>query len=123
MRPVTASDVAFSEVIEWAYNEEPTNFPPPSHKIEEAINNWTAAVVDAAFDRWGCSDEECPGRPEWDRALDEVEREATEGLQEAMADLARARMMAALVKFVDGHPEAPRKVSREREEAIQGMRP
>lgn len=58
----------------------------PSMAIESAVSAGTSAIIDGLVDRWDCENDECPGRPAWDRALSETWDRITDNAEETMRE-------------------------------------
>lgn len=111
-REVAVSEEAIAQAIEAAYDASAPSDRrmgrlSPRWSIIQAVETWRYRILEHAFDRWPCDDEECPARPGWDVALDRLAEELREDkLAERMADVFRGHMIGLLADYVRAHPDA-----------------
>lgn len=76
-----------------------------------AVDELAGRSLGATFDRyprWRCSDDDCPGRPDWDRALDARYTDERERLADLVERLLRDELAATVARFEADHPEVAR---------------
>lgn len=80
--------------------------------VSDAVYTWLGALLDSdvsPFTRWTCNDDNCPGRPEWDKAVSEFYNRVGEKLSNDLDDQFRRVMRKELKTFIANHPDLPLK--------------
>lgn len=93
-------------IFDEAMDERPGLNTPPSLAIESAVSSATSAIIERLIERWDCDNDECPGRPAWDKALSESWERIDANAEETMREAFRAVVIRELEAFAKAHPEA-----------------
>lgn len=99
-----------SDAIAAAGDMKGNSRPSPVAQLEDIVWDWTYNFPhDALWQRWSCENDNCPGRPDYDKRLSELFAEVTDDhLIERLSSLIEDRLAVAARKFAAEYPEAPR---------------
>lgn len=81
---------------------------PATASVEDLSQHVVSEFLSAQgpFERWPCDSDDCPSRPEWDRALDDVYSTAGDEIERLWLDATHTVLRAAITGFLEQHPEA-----------------
>ncbi len=104
-------DTTLEAAIEAAYQYVPNSLAPsdrPEMARDGYIGDWVLSFTldPGPWERWSCEDEDCPARPDWDRALAEATTALRDDLEREVDALIRQRLADFARQFQAEHPEA-----------------
>lgn len=108
------SDDEIRGAIEAADHYWPQNGMAPHAMLSDAIGEWALNIINnGLWQRWPCGDDDCPGRPEYDKGLDVAYTEMKSGLLAEVEELIGERFLTVMQTFRAAYPDAPRAAQQE----------
>lgn len=88
---------------------------PFGERPETSADSFASTLLDSddgPFERWMCTDEDCPARPTWDRALSDAYGELSDAITKEMERVVIEQSIVILTKLLQAYPDLPLKAEK-----------